>query len=122
MSNALGEHLPLQLGWRELEVLIAFLALDQSAAAIPLTTLTLARTTGRATEEIAPVLARLVAMGVLRMVPPSRVGVAPTYRRAHALDEVIGLARLGDALVLAAALLVQAPRQARHTDTSSRTS
>ncbi|HEX6121643.1 MAG TPA: helix-turn-helix transcriptional regulator [Ktedonobacterales bacterium] len=120
--DAMGERAPIQLGWRELEVLVAFLALDQSAAPVPLTSLTLARATGRATEEIAPVLARLVLMGVLRATPPIRVGSAPTYRRAPAFDDVIGLARLGDALVLAAALLVQAPRQSRHSDTSSRTS
>jgi hypothetical protein len=52
-------------------------------------------------------------MEVLRAGPPPSVTTMPTYRRAPAFDEVLGLARLGDALVLAAALLAQAPRQAR---------
>lgn len=105
---------PIQLGWRELELLIALLALEQSAAPVPLTALALARAVGRRREEVQPALDGLVARGVLDHLAPSRVGGMSTYRRAPAMEGEIGLARLGDALVLAGALLSQAPVQRRH--------
>ncbi|MBF6589433.1 MAG: helix-turn-helix transcriptional regulator [Ktedonobacterales bacterium] len=104
---------PIQLGWRELELLVALLALEQSAAPLPLTALTLARATGRTRDHITPTLERLLSMGVIERMPPTRVGGAPSYRRAPGAMAHAGLSRLGDVLVLAGALLSQAPIQPR---------
>lgn len=107
--------MPILLGWRDLELLIALLTLDQAATTAPLTALTLARAVGRPRGEVVSTLDVLVARGLLLQRAPSRVGDAPTYRRAPAVELEMGLAQIGDALVLAGALLAQAPVQRRLT-------
>lgn len=105
---------PIRLGWRALEVTLALIVLEQSAAPQPITALLIARSVGRASGDVRPVLDHLVAQGVLTQRAPLRPGAAPTYRRAPAFEERLGIVRVGDALVLAAALLAQAPAERRH--------
>lgn len=109
---------PIQLGWREMELLVALLALERSAIPAPLTATIIARAVDRTSEMIQPSLERLTEGGVLRRYPPNRPGAAPTYGRGLAFEARVGLARLGDALVLAAALLAQSPvlQSRRRTD------
>jgi transcriptional regulator with XRE-family HTH domain len=104
---------PIRLGWRELEVTLALLVLEQSAAPQPITALLIARSVGRAPGDVRPVLDHLVAQGVLAQHAPLRPCAAPTYRRTPAFEERLGIMRVGDALVLAAALLAQAPAERR---------
>jgi transcriptional regulator with XRE-family HTH domain len=103
------ESAPIQLGWREMELLVALLALERSAIPAPLTAIIIARAVDRTAASVMPALDRLTDGGVLRVYPPTRPGAAPTYGRGLAFEARIGLSRLGDALVLAAALLAQAP-------------
>lgn len=109
---------PIQLGWREMELLVALLALERSAIPAPLTATIIARAVDRTAETIQPSLDRLTEGGALRRYPPNRPGAAPTYGRGLAFEARVGLARLGDALVLAAALLAQSPtlQNRRRTD------
>jgi transcriptional regulator with XRE-family HTH domain len=102
---------PIHLGWRELELLLALLALERSAVAHPLTARVIARAVDRPTESVAPLLERLTQAKVLRVAPPMRPGGAPTYAPGPALAARVGLSRVGDALTLAAALLAQGPLQ-----------
>lgn len=111
-----GEPL-LRLGWRELEVVVVLLALDRAALVQPLTATLIARALGRPVLEVAPVLADLTRLGVVRLRPPTRPGGAPSFQPAVDFGARIGLTRVGDALVLAAALMaqssVQVPRRPR---------
>ncbi|HEY7850793.1 MAG TPA: helix-turn-helix transcriptional regulator [Ktedonobacterales bacterium] len=100
---------PIQLGWREMELLVALLALERSAIPAPLSATIIARAVDRSAESVIPALERLTRSGVLHCFPPIRPGAAPTYGRGKAFDARVGLSRLGDALVLAAALLAQSP-------------
>lgn len=111
---------PIQLGWREFEALVALLALERSAAPVPITARLIARATDRSTEETRRTLDRLTHEGALEIHPPTRPGVDPTYSRGQAFESRLGLSRLGDALVLAAALLAQATveRPAHRRDSS----
>jgi transcriptional regulator with XRE-family HTH domain len=99
---------PIHLGWRELEVLVAFLALERSAIPVPITARLIARVTDRTLDATEMTLARLAESAALRARPPARPGDLPTYGRGAAFEERLGLVKLGDALVLAAALLAQA--------------
>lgn len=101
---------PVRLGWQELEVVAAVLALEQAALRQPLTRVTIGRAVGRPAAQVEAALDTLVRMGVLARLPAQRAGSLPTYRRSDAFGERTGIARLGDALLLAAALLSQAPR------------
>ncbi|HEX6800314.1 MAG TPA: helix-turn-helix transcriptional regulator [Ktedonobacterales bacterium] len=101
---------PVRLGWKELEVVTAVLAIEQAALRVPLTRVTVGRAVGRPVAEIEPVLDGLVRMGVLVRLPPRHAGLLPVYARSDAFAERTGITRLGDALLLAAALLSQAPR------------
>lgn len=107
---------PIEIGWRELEALVALLALDRSGSPHPLSALLVARALDRPRDQVIPALERLTRAGVLRCLPPLRPGAAPTYAPQPALEERVGLSRLGDALVLAAALLAQAPALRRRQD------
>lgn len=108
-SEAESDAEPIQLGWREMELLVALLALERSAIPAPLTAVIIARAVDRTADSVIPSLERLTRGGVLRCYPPTRPGGAPTYGRGQAFDARVGLSRLGDALVLAAALLAQSP-------------
>ena len=108
-AESADETEPIQLGWREMELLVALLALERSAIPAPLTATIIARAVDRTSDSVIPSLERLTRGGVLRSYPPTRPGAAPTYGRGQAFEARIGLSRLGDALVLAAALLAQAP-------------
>lgn len=99
---------PIQLGWRELEALVALLALERSATPTPITARLIARAIDRPTDSVIPTLERLTRSGALAARPPTRPGVDPTYTRGPAFEARLGLSRIGDALVLAAALLAQA--------------
>ena len=101
---------PIQLGWREMEMLVALLALERSAIPAPLTAMLIARAVDRPTASVIPALERLTRADVLRCYPPMWPGAAPTYGRGTAFETRVGLSRLGDALVLSAALLAQAPQ------------
>ncbi len=119
-QDAAVEAEPIQLGWREMELLVALLALERSAIPVPLNATIIARAVDRSAESVIPALERLTRSGVLRCFPPTRPGAAPTYGRGLAFDARVGLSRLGDALVLAAALLAQspaAPRRRQNTET-----
>lgn len=99
---------PIQLGWRELEALVAYLALERSAAPVPLSALLIARAADRSTEDVRRTLDGLTISGALRLRPPMRPGDPPTYTRGEAFETRLGVMSLGDALILAAALLAQA--------------
>jgi len=108
---------PIQLGWREMELLVALLALERSAIPAPLTAMIIARAVDRTADSVIPSLERLTRAEVLRCYPPTWPGAAPTYGRGLAFEARVGLSRLGDALVLAAALLAQSPAlQRRRSD------
>jgi transcriptional regulator with XRE-family HTH domain len=108
---------PLQLGWRELEVLAALLALEAAALSLPITLPVLARAVGRESVAVAQALERLTVAKVVAMRPPGRVGAPCTYHCADEAATRIGVARVGDLLVLAAALF--AGTQARSHETSA---
>lgn len=101
---------PIQLGWRELELLVALLALERAALLAPLTAGVIARAVDREAATVIPTLERLTRAGALACHPPLRPGAAPTYSRGPAFEARLGLARVGDALALAGALLTQGPR------------
>ncbi len=110
IGSATGQdNEPIALGWREMELLVALLALERSALPAPLTANIIGRAVDRSAASVIPALERLTRSGVLRCFPPSRPGAAPTYSRGEAFEARVGLSRLGDALVLAAALLAQSP-------------
>lgn len=107
-ADAVAET-PIRLGWRELEVLVAVLTLERAAVLQPLTVVLIARATGRPGATVRPVLEALERMGVLAGHPPARFGGASTYTTAADFEAHVGIRQIGDALVLAAALLAQGP-------------
>lgn len=100
---------PIQLGWRELELLAALMAVDAAAVPVPLTAPVLARATGREAHEVVATLGHLVAQGVVVMERPGYHHAVATYRSAADLPARVGVSRLGDLLVLAAALIAGNP-------------
>ncbi len=100
---------PVALGWRELEVVMALLAIESSASPVPISALLLARAVGRSIGDVEPILQRLVASGVLDERPLASHKAPVTYERAEQFEARTGIVRIGDALVLAAGLLAQAP-------------
>ncbi|HKV84836.1 MAG TPA: helix-turn-helix transcriptional regulator [Ktedonobacterales bacterium] len=109
---------PVRLGWRELEALVAVMVLEQAAITQPITALSLARALGRSTTETRAACDDLARMGVLDERPPVRLGGQPTYARGADFEARVGLQRVGDAFVLAAALLAQAPTLQRRARAS----
>jgi hypothetical protein len=101
---------PVRLGWRELEVVVALLALEGTALTQPLTARALGRAVGRRTVDVQTTLQGLVKMGVIVHRAPSPAGGGMQYARADDFEQRIGIAHIGDVLVLAAALLAQSPR------------
>ncbi len=95
----------IRLGWRELELLVALLALEQSAAAQPLTAVVLARAVSRDLAGTRAILNALEQMGIVRASPPAGPGRPPAYTLAADYEAKLGISRVGDALVLAGALL-----------------
>jgi transcriptional regulator with XRE-family HTH domain len=108
---------PVRLGWKELELLVALFALDSAALPVPLTSVALARAVDRDHGETLATLGRLVAMGVVERERPQRMGETMSFRPSVRASALIGLGRVGDALVLAASLLAQAPSRPRRTQT-----
>jgi transcriptional regulator with XRE-family HTH domain len=100
---------PVRLGWRELEVLVAVLSLTDAAVPHPANVVVLARAVRRPARETTEVLRRLVRMGVLDEIDAVRPAFPPEYRPSARFAALIGLRRVGDALVLAASLLARAP-------------
>jgi hypothetical protein len=101
---------PVRLGWRELEVVVALLALEGAALTQPLTARALARAVGRRTVDVHTTLQGLVNMGVIAQRAPSRAGGGMQYARGDDFEQRVGIVHIGDVLVLAAALLAQSPR------------
>lgn len=104
---------PVALGWRELELVMALLIAEQTATTQPITALLLARAVGRSTADVRATLDRMVDMGIVTVHPPRLPGGQPTYRRSGDFEARVGITRVGDALILAAALLAQAPSARR---------
>jgi transcriptional regulator with XRE-family HTH domain len=100
---------PVRLGWRELETLVALMVLEQAAITQPITLTALARALGRPPADVRTTCAELVGAGVLDMRLPTRLGAQPTLRRGTDFEARVGLSKVGDILVLAAALLTQSP-------------
>jgi len=98
----------IQLGWRELELLAALTVLDAAALPYPATAVVIARATSRDVASVATVLADLQRSGLVCEQPPAAPGAPPTYRCADDTAARVGVARLGDTLLLAAALLAGA--------------
>jgi transcriptional regulator with XRE-family HTH domain len=110
---------PLRLGWKELEVLVALFALDSAALPIPLTGVVLARAIGRDHAETLATLGRLVANGIVKREWPQRPDALMSFCPAERASALSGLERVGDALALAASLLVQAPSRPRRAHPDS---
>lgn len=110
---------PITLGWPELEIVVAMVTLERAAVARQLTALVIARAVGRERTAIEPVLARLVEMRILRKRPPTFPGGPVTYQTAEDFETRVGIARPGDALVLAAALLAEVPARSKRSPRSS---
>jgi transcriptional regulator with XRE-family HTH domain len=108
---------PIRLGWKELELLVALLALDSAAQPIPLTSAILARAIGRDHGETLAILGRLVTSGVVEREWPLGPGELTGFRPTARTSALTGLNRVGDALVLAASLLAQAPSRPRRAET-----
>lgn len=104
---------PVRLGWRELEALVAVMVLEQAATTQPINAVALGRALGRPAADVRATCDRLVGMGVLEELPPMRFGGHATYRRGRHFEALVGLSRVGDAFVLAAALLAQSPVRPR---------
>jgi transcriptional regulator with XRE-family HTH domain len=111
-----GAEAPVRLGWRELETLVALLTLDSAALPMPLTSAALARAIGRTHAETLATLGGLVAMGIVEREWPLYPGTPMSFRPAARAGALTGLARVGDALVLAASLLAQAPKRSRRAN------
>lgn len=108
---------PVRLGWKELELLVALFALDSAALPIPLTSVALARAVDRDHGETLATLGRLVTMGVVEREWPQLLGATMSFRPTVRASALTGLGRVGDALVLGASLLAQAPGRPRRTQT-----
>jgi transcriptional regulator with XRE-family HTH domain len=106
---------PVRLGWKELELLVALFALDSAALPLPLTSVAIARAVDRDHSEVHATLVRLIAMGVVERDWPQRRGEALSFRPTVRASALTGLGRVGDALVLAASLLAQAPTRPQRT-------
>lgn len=104
-----AQESPVRLGWRELEALVAILVLEQAAITQPITAMALARGLGRSVVEVRATCDALAQMGVLDLRPAARFGGQETYARGRDFEARVGLSRVGDAFVLAAALLAQSP-------------
>lgn len=111
---------PLRLGWRELEVILAVLALDSAALPIPLTPSVLGRALRRSPAEIVPAVNQLVSEGVLVCSESARPGGLATYRPSDDLPRRLGISRVGDGLILAAALLASAGAQTSRAPNTNR--
>lgn len=96
---------PIRLGWRELEVFAALLALEASAIPLPLTAPILARATSREVGFVVQTMDHLIKQQIVEVELPVRAGDVIAYRCSHDGPARLGVARLGDLLVLAAALL-----------------
>jgi transcriptional regulator with XRE-family HTH domain len=101
---------PVRLGWRELELLVALLTLSEAALPQPLNAVILSRALRRPMDETVHTLSGLVRMGALERIDSRRPSLPPEYRPSPRFAALTGLQRAGDALVLAASLLAQAPR------------
>jgi len=111
---------PVRLGWKELELLVALLALDSAALPLPLTSVILARAIGRDHAETLTTLGKLAASGIVQREWPQRPGAPMSFRPTARARALTGLERVGDALVLAASLLAQAPTRPRRAQDDDR--
>lgn len=95
----------ISLGWREMEVFAALFALEASAVPLRLTAPILARATGREVATTMRAMDHLIREHIVEVDLPARVGDVAAYRCADDGPARLGITRLGDLLVLAAALL-----------------
>jgi transcriptional regulator with XRE-family HTH domain len=105
LAHAIADETPIQIGWRDLEVLAALVTLEAAALAHRVTLPVVARAVGRDTQAVRAVLERLSRLGVVAAVPPVSPGGPSGYRLGTVAEHRLGVARLGDLLLLAAALL-----------------
>lgn len=119
-ASAPEPEAPIRLGWRELEVVLVVLTLERAAAVQSLTSVVIARALGRECSSVEIVLTSLVCMRVLRRRPSTRPGGPASYQCAPDFEARIGITRPGDALVLAAALLAEAPARSMPSHSHSR--
>ncbi len=112
-----AQQSPVRLGWRELEALVAVMVLEQAAVTQPITAMALARALGRPLGVVRATCDDLVGMGLLHARPPARIEGQATYERTGDFEARVGLTRVGDAFVLAAALLAQSPVLRRRSAT-----
>ena len=96
-----------QIGWRELEVLVAAVTLERAAPVQPLSAVALARAVGRSVDEVEPIIRHLVEAELLLPRAQVRPGAPAAYICGPDITERAGISRVGDALVLAAAVLGQ---------------
>lgn len=101
------------IGWRELEVLVAAVTLERAAPVQPLSAVAIARATGRSVNEIDPILRHLMDAELLVARAQLRPEAPLTFACGPGFSERAGITRIGDALVLAAALLSQLPAEPR---------
>lgn len=104
-SPATDPGVPMALGWRELEVFTGLAALDSAALPVRLTAVVISRAVRRDAQEVKPVLERLREMGLVDRHPPTAAGGQPSYTCAEDAQTRLGVAKLGDLLILAAALI-----------------
>lgn len=124
LARAAGDNAPLHLGWRDLEVLAALVPLTNAALPHPLTVAVVARAVCREPAAVRPVLEQLVRCGIATEIPPTRPGGPPGFQVGSLAEQRLGVARLGDLLLLAAALLAASPTRepspARHSSIAPR--
>lgn len=104
-SPATEPGVPIALGWRELEVFTGLAALDAAGLPTALSAVVVARAVRREVREVRPVLEHLAEMGLVERLAPAAPGGAPAYTCAADASERLGISRLGDVLILAAALI-----------------
>jgi transcriptional regulator with XRE-family HTH domain len=99
---------PIHLGWRELEILAALIALESAALPFRITAPLLVRATGRDVSSTQATLEHLVHDGIINVAAPSLPGGPFAFRLTADAAARLGVTRLGDILLLAATLIAGA--------------
>lgn len=118
LPQAWGETEHLQLDWRELEALVAVLVIERAAVPVPCSAALIARVIAQPVDATREILARLVLVGLLSTTAPAAPGRPPGYACSQPFLNGTGIVRVGDVLLLAAAMLARASRSSNsHSDT-----
>lgn len=110
LPQTLGESQRLLLDWRELEVLVAVLVLERSAVPVPCSPALIGRVVAQPIDVVQRILERLALAELVTASPPSAPGRAPSYQCSQPFLSGAGIVRVGDVLLLAAAMLARAAR------------